>query len=321
MRIRSLYPAALGLLALAAGAWAQSAQDVALWHIGAFDHTAAEFSGRVGDQPVVVDADAPDAAHRWPASQSGTLNAESSPQSHTRVVRFRMADSPHGTYVLDFAILAGNPRVPRLDLDLNGTPGTAYLDRTLSYHAEGRADSPINAESRISVPVPAAALRQGANELRITAVDDAPDENGDSSITWDALALRHLPTPAIAPAVTWEPTYFFSTESGTTRELITATVATAEIVSAGKLTLSLAGSEYHADLAPGRFGQQRFEFRVPEFAARAEMRPGGRAQRQNLPRRHPPLAQAQAHRLHRPPHPPRYRLHRLPAENRGAAKP
>ncbi len=271
MRIRSLFPAALALLGLAAAAWAQSAQDVAVWHIGNFDHTAAEFSGRAGDQPVIVDADAPDAARHWPASQSGTLNAESSPISHSRLVRFRLADPPRGTYVLDFAILAGNPRVPHLDLDLNGTPGTAYLDRYLSYHAEGRADSPINAESRTTVLVPAAALRQGPNELRITAVDDAPDENGDSSITWDALALRHLPAPAIAPAAIYESTYFFSTEKGVTRELVTATVATHEIVSAGKLTFSLAGAEYHADLAAGRFGQQRFEFQVPEFAARAEI--------------------------------------------------
>ncbi len=272
MRIRSLFPAALGLLTLAAGAWAQPAQNVAVWHIGSFDHTAAEFSGRAGDQPVIVDADAPDAARRWPASQSGTLNAESAPQSHTRLVRFHLAGPPSGTYVLDFAILAGNPRVPRLDLDLNGTPGTAYLDRALSYHAEGRADSPINAESRVTVLVPAVALRQGANELRITAVDDAPDENGDSEITWDALALRHLPAAAIAPAVIYEATYFFTTQDGVTREVITATVTTHEMVSGGKLTLSLAGSEYHADLAPGRFGQQRFEFRVPEFAAATELR-------------------------------------------------
>jgi hypothetical protein len=90
MRFRLSYSARLALLSLAAGALALPAQENTVWHIGDFDHTAAEFGGRVGNQPVVVDADAPDAARRWPASQAGTLNAASGPQSHSRTVQFRL---------------------------------------------------------------------------------------------------------------------------------------------------------------------------------------------------------------------------------------
>ncbi|HTX39163.1 MAG TPA: polysaccharide lyase family protein [Bryobacteraceae bacterium] len=272
MRFRILSPAGLALFSLAAGTLALSAQENTVWHIGNFDHTAAEFAGQVRNQPVVVDADAPDAARRWPASQAGTLNAHSGPQSHSRTIQFRLNEAPRGSFVLDFAILAGNPRTPHLELDLNGTPATAYLDRRLSYHAEGRADSPICAEARVRIPVPASVLRQGGNTLRITAVDDEPDENGDSQISWDAIALTRSEGVPGEAAVSVEPAYFFANRNGILRELVTETVTSSETVSSGTLTLSLAGAAYRADLAAARFGQQRFEFWVPEFRAGAEAR-------------------------------------------------
>jgi hypothetical protein len=259
----------LALLAAGLPLWSQ---ETTIWRIGTFDHASAEFGGRVGSQPVVVDAGAPDAARLWPATQSGTLNARSGPQSHSRTIRFKMAEAPSGSYALDLAIMAGNPRLPRLELDLNGAQGAAYIDRRLSYHAEGRADSPICAEARERIPIPASALRQGDNELRITAVDDVADENGDSQIGWDALALLRTGPTAADPDVEVEPSYLFVTENGATRELITVTVTTSTVVSRGTLTLVLADPPSRAELAPARFGQQRFEFKVPEFAAGTETR-------------------------------------------------
>ncbi len=272
MRFRSYSPAGLALSSLALGALALSAQENTVWHIGNFDHAAAEFTGRVGAQPVVVDADAPDAARRWSATQSGTLNANAGPQSHARTIQFQLKEAPRGSFLLDFAILAGNPRAPRLELDLNGTPASAYLDRRLSYHAEGRADSPICAEARVLLPVPAGALRQGGNVLRITTVDDTPDENGDSQISWDALALLHSEGAAAEPAVDIEPAYFFASRNGVASELVTATVTTSQTVSRGTVTLSVGGRAYRATLAAGRFGQQRFEFWIPEFSAGTQAR-------------------------------------------------
>jgi hypothetical protein len=260
--------AGLTLLASAGGGLPLWSQEATVWRIGTFDHASAEFTGRVGNEPVVVDASAPDAARRWPASQAGTLNAHSGPQSHTRAIRFRMEEAPGGSYVLDLAIMAGNPRVPHLEIEVNSARGTAYIDRRLSYHAEGRADSPICAEARERIPIPASALRQGDNELRITALDDAADPNGDSQISWDGLAL--LRTGAAAdPEISIEPSYLFVTGA---RELITVTVTTAAAFSRGTLTMTLGADQYHADLKPAPFGQQRFEFTVPEFAAASEAR-------------------------------------------------
>ncbi len=189
MRIRSVFPAGIALLHLIAGVLVLSAQEHTVWHLGNFDHTAAEFGGRVGNQPVVVDAGAPDAARNWPASQAGTLNASAGPQSHSRAIQFRLDEAPQGTFALDLAVMAGNPRVPRLELDLNGAPRVglsrppAELSRRRTRRFADQRRSP-GAHSRSR-----RALRQGGNVLRITAVDDVPDANGDSQITWDALAL------------------------------------------------------------------------------------------------------------------------------------
>src|SRR5579864_5541345 len=182
MSSRSSYLVRLALLSVAAGGLSLVAQQTTIWRLGDFDHAAAEFEGQVGSEPVVVDANAPDAAKHWPSSQAGTLNAEAGAQTHSRTIRFGLKEVPQGSYTLDLAVLASNPRVPRLELNLNGTLATVYINRRLSYYAEGRADSPICAEARERIPIPATVLRQGENTLRITTVDDVADENGDSDI-------------------------------------------------------------------------------------------------------------------------------------------
>src|ERR1039458_7729779 len=111
MNFRYSFMSSLALLA-AAGAGSPLWSQQTIWRIGTFDHTSAEFTGRVGNEAVGADGGAPDAASRWPASQSGALNAHSAPQSHARTIRFRMETAASGSYVLDLAIMAGNPRVP-----------------------------------------------------------------------------------------------------------------------------------------------------------------------------------------------------------------
>ncbi len=244
------------------------AVETTVWRLGKFDHTSAEFQGRETDTPPVIDANAPDGAAHWPARQAGSRNLKEGSRAHARVVRFALQEPPSGIYTLSLAVLVGNPRVPRLELDLNGTPASVYLDRRVTYLAEGRQDSPINGEARARITVPAPLLRPGENELRITAVDDAPDENGDSSIEWDALELVRDPgLTQPAAGIEIAPTYFYVQRNGGYCELVNVTVALPEVVGPAALTFTIAGTEYRANPTPGRFGQQRFEFVVPEFVA------------------------------------------------------
>ena len=273
MSFRSCGLVRFALLAVCAAGLSLFAQQTTVWRLGDFDHAAVEFQGRAGNAPVVVDANAPDAAKHWPASQAGTLNAEAGAQTHSRTISFELREAPRGSYTLDLAVMASNPRVPRLELDLNGTPATIYINRRLSYQTDVRADSPICAEARERIPIPAAALRQGQNALRITTVDDVADENGDSDINWDALQLLHTDqNPAAEPGIAVEPAYFYTNENGIKRELVQVTITPTATVSRATLKLTLADAEYQAELAPARFGQQRFEFWVPEFAAGAAAR-------------------------------------------------
>lgn len=157
MRSHKLFLIPLALLA----APALAAADTTVWRIGKFDHASVEFHGREADTPPVIDANAPDAEAHWPARQAGSGNVKEGSKAHPRIVRFALNESPSGVYTLAVVALAGNPRVPRLELDLNGTPGSVYLDRQLTYFAEGRPDSPINGEARARITVPASLLRPG----------------------------------------------------------------------------------------------------------------------------------------------------------------
>ncbi len=249
-------------------AMALSAAETSVWRIGTFDHTSAEFHGHEGDTPPVIDANSPDPAANWPARQAGSGNEKAGAKAHPRVVRFTLNEPPTGVYTLVLSALVGNPRVPRLDLDLNGTPGSVYLDRRLTYFAEGRQDSPINGEARARINVPASILRQGQNELKITAVDDAPDPTGDSWIDWDALEL--VRDPGLTPPVNGveiTPTYFYVRTNGQSRELVDVIISSASVSESGELILTIDGKEYRATPVAARFGQQRFEFEVPEFTA------------------------------------------------------
>jgi len=245
-----------------------TAADTAVWRIGKFDHASAEFHGRDADTPPVIDATSAEAAARWPAEQAGSGNVKAGSKAHARIVRFALPEPPSGIYTLHIAALVGNPRVPHLELDLNGMPASVYLDRQLTYFAEGRQDSPINGEAQARISVPASLLRTGQNELKITAVDDAPDENGDSSIEWDALELTRDPgLTQPAAGIEIAPTYFYVQEHGELRELVNVTISLPGAAGPAALTFTIAGRDYRATPAPGRFGQQRFKFEVPEFAA------------------------------------------------------
>lgn len=237
-----------------------------VWQLGSFDHASVEFHGREGTTVPVVDATAANAAEQWPASQAGSRNAKAGSQPHPRAVRFELKSPPVGLYLLEISVLVGNPRVPRLEVDLNGTPGTIYLHRRLTYFAEGRLDSPVNGEARESVVVPAALLRQGQNELRITAVDEEPDVTGDSSLQWDALRLAAAESPGSAgqPEITVNPTYFYTAGN---KEIVEVNAKLAAPVRSGRLFVQINRNDFAVELAPGRFGEQRFEFEAPAFAA------------------------------------------------------
>src|ERR1017187_4444543 len=100
-----------------------SASDTTVWRIGMLYQTSAEFHGSEADTTPVIDANSAEAAAHWPARQAGSGNLKAGTRAHARVVRFALKEPPSGVYTLHVAAMVGNPRVPHLELDLNGTLG------------------------------------------------------------------------------------------------------------------------------------------------------------------------------------------------------
>ena len=201
-----------------------------------------------------------------PRMQAGSQNSRNKALAAPRTFRFNLPGSAHGSFALDLAVMLGYPRVPYVEVQLNGAVGWVYLNRKLSYRAEGRMDSPICGEAHERIPIPAGLLKPGDNELRVTAVDNAPDENGDSFIEWET--LRIVQSDSVSePTVTVEPTVFYTAGKSGENEVIEATVTAPAVVRQGSVTLNVGGQKYTKALTAGQFGEQRFEFAVLEFAA------------------------------------------------------
>ncbi len=139
MRFRTVQLCLLSIVLAAASAFPQNADQTVVWRLGNFDHTSGEFHGN-GKQSIVVDANSADAAAKWPAMQPGSLNAKEKLKAQPRRIHFHISGTPRGSYTLELAVMLGYPRVPHLQLDLNDATGLVFLDRKLSYHAEGRMD-------------------------------------------------------------------------------------------------------------------------------------------------------------------------------------
>ena len=214
------------------------------------------------------------------------------------------------------------PACPIWILELNGARGTAYIDRHLSYHAEGRADSPICAEARVRIPIPASALRQGDNELRITTVDDVADENGDSQISLGcAGAAAHRPARRGSRDLRRAGLPFPQRERRDARidhrhrHHNRACLSRNSHADARRSAVSRRPGSRTASASND--SSSRFRSSPPGSEVRVTLVLNG----QELPARRTDHSQTQAHGLPRAAHAPRYRLHRLPAEDRGIAEP
>jgi alpha-mannosidase len=170
------------------------------------------------------------------------------------------------------AVLLYRSRVPNLQVEINGHPGLFHFNRRLSYYpGDFGVDSPIYGGDRLEITLPTAYLRAGENKLILTAMDSPKDGEGDSLLAYDALRLTEDrdAKPALAPQMTAEPTVFYTNTEGQLRELTYVTVTLNETVRQGELTLTVASERLQGQLsATADFGQQRFEFAIPQLAGK-----------------------------------------------------
>src|SRR3712207_669373 len=102
-------------LTFAAGA---GAQERPLWQIGQFDGSSDEF----GAQARATFEPGPGRAKDWGATQQAVVPAKADPAS-ARLIRFELAGEPRGAYTLKLGLLITSPRLPVVQVQVNGRPG------------------------------------------------------------------------------------------------------------------------------------------------------------------------------------------------------
>ena len=255
------------------------AQVRTIWQIGKFDESPVEFA-RHASNSVTFRAGSSDPAKDWPGSQE---------TGSTYRILFPL-DSIGGSYVLKIAALIDQPRIPALQIGVNGHSGKFFLHPKLSYSRSdfSYAFDPHESQSMVEIDVPAAFLNKGENTLSITCVDDPPTSTGEKEIgglSYDALELREEPASrqksATEISANVEPTLFYRQSGTGLMEIVDAFIRFPGSWKEGPADLEISGKHYVAKLTGGEFGEERVSFEVPEWsgAVEAELRVGSGSHR------------------------------------------
>ena len=265
-----------------------------VWQIGKFDESSREFASGVSptrggrldysnpaDDPVYVVGES-EPGKNWLAFQPGTSNGKAGHRAHPFTIKFRIEGQPRGVYTFTAALLAYSPRVPELGVNINGHNGLFYQHPKLNYDAGdlGSVFCPRYSTAKITFDFPASFLKEGENQIVLTAVDqpDARDDSegavmvvGDSGIFYDALKLEQDPSERFQPAkvgVQVIPTIFYKPKNDGLAEIIEVDVRLNEQVKQGRVTLVMGKEKFTEQLSGEReFGEQRIDFQVPEFTS------------------------------------------------------
>jgi hypothetical protein len=253
------------------------AQGVAVWQMGEFNESSDEFGAQAEG---AFDA-ASGQTKRWGATQQAVVESKAD-ASAARRIRFELADAPRGVYTLKLGLIMGSPRLPVVQLEVNGHKGWFY-QRPESDFKEGNLEAnifPQYAVGRLLAGIPAEFLRQGANEIALTAVAD-PDstalpggeDTSDALLRYDALALVRGVEDSIGESG-WRrstlfatPTALYKREGGKLYEVVHVTRRWTRNAQPASVELRVGGWSGTKDFTTAReFGEQRLEFLVPESA-------------------------------------------------------
>ncbi len=255
-----------------------AAQARPVWQIGEFNNSSDEFGAQAAGPFDAASGRAKD----WGATQQAVVEAKADPAAARRI-RFELADAPSGVYTLRLGLIMTSPRLPVVQVEVNGHKGW-YYQRPESDYKEGNIEAyifPQYAFGVLPAAIPAEFLRQGANEIALTAVADPAsaalpggEDTTDAVLRYDALALvrgkegRRGADGQSRPDFFITPTALYKSAGGKLYEVVHVTRGWVGKAQPGTLKLSVGSWSDTRDLAMTReFGEQRFEFLVPEFAA------------------------------------------------------
>jgi alpha-mannosidase len=241
-----------------------------LWRIGEFDQTSREFGHSFDFEqenfaPVFIVGQSK--TQDWPASQATWRDGDTAKHPIPYTIIFDLQNPPAGEYHLRIAALLVNPSVPDLIVEINGHRGRYFFDRKLSYYpGDDRIDSPIYGGDTLDIALPSELLKERSNKLILTAVADSQNPDAQASLIYDALELTQTARTGPDIRAVVKPTVFYRQKDGQSYELTTVTLTSAHHLKSAGVQLSIAGHVLRMPLKSEHdFGQERFEFEVPEF--------------------------------------------------------
>src|ERR1051326_8012342 len=123
---------ALGLWVPAMGVTRPAvAADQTVWEIGQFDQSSAEFHAHVNFPDPRLNptftVGKSDPSKDWLAEQPGSANTGAGARPHPYVIVFHLTNPPRGLYRLVVAVILSRPRVPNLQIEINGKSGIFHF--------------------------------------------------------------------------------------------------------------------------------------------------------------------------------------------------
>ena len=227
-----------------------AAQTRTLWKIGSFDQSGDEFGAQSTVAPFVGTSQPQD----WTRTQEAVTPGKADTGANSRRIRFNLDAAPRGTFTLRVGLIARTPRLPVVQLDVNGHRGWFHQRFETDFREANWEPSifPQYAVGALDAEIPAEFLRQGANEIALVAVTDPvstalPGGGATDAavLAYDALELRNdqaAQTTAGIVSAEATPTVYFKRDGARVSEIVSVRVRWNALAPKGEVTLSLPGS-------------------------------------------------------------------------------
>jgi alpha-mannosidase len=251
-------------------------QERSIWKIGDFNSSSFEFTGQPAQASVFVVS--VNQSKDWTASQPAVV-PEKIGSAVPRRIQFELPEAPRGIYRLKLGLIMLTPRVPVIEINVNGHRGRFFQRPEVNYQ-EGNLEGAILPQygvGSMAMEIPANFLQQGRNEISLTAITDplatklpGGEITDDAVLTYDALELTNVSNakPAIGVvSAEAKPTVFYKRERGKLSEVVSVLVRWNQALPLGEVRLSLPGWQSAQAISSNyEFGEERLEFLVPEFS-------------------------------------------------------
>jgi hypothetical protein len=257
-----------------------SAAERLVWKLGEPDRSDHEFTTAADartNREIVVQLGGGRETQQWPRFHPGSGNGAFGARPYRYVLTFDLpAATPGGVFYLDLSLLFRQPRVPALDLDINGHLGRFYFEPDPTFEL-GSVDDEFNAirsaEHR-KLALAARFFKPGENRIAFVAMDDPPTVvhnrnvggSGDSGFFYDALTLSN-DSEAAPPEnldVSLTPTVFYLQSGKTVQEQCCLIVRFPPTWPGAQARIAIGKFDTNIAMpAPGEFGELRCWFLVP----------------------------------------------------------